>query len=311
MTHDDAMRYLTEKHPGADIKYIGSGTDSTAFRVDGRVFRFPHNTTDIYDKEAAVCDLIRERVSVPVPRIEIIHDGDVFCVAHEMIQGGKWSWHKFMWQPARQRRLADSCARFLAELHSIDATTAMRTVPALREQIPFCDFSDVADYFKRFMSPRQMRVFQKNYERIIGAAVPSCDMRLVHMGLKGPNSVVGADGVLCGVFDFGSCGIYERWRDLELFYLAKNAALYRRVRKTYARLSGRLIPRGRIEDLAVIEFLWRKRLYPKGQFEPRNDHFMMKNIAAALTRFYGLPRCFYWFVYMGLSMRCRRTGKRA
>ncbi len=311
MTRDDAELYLRRKYPGADIKYIGHGTDSTAFRVGNRVFRFPHNGTDIYDKEMAVCDFIRYSVSVPVPRIEVIRDGGVFCVAHEMITGRKWSWHKFQFHPIRQRRLADSCARFLADLHGCDAVRAAREIPALQENIPFCDFDEISDFLAGFMSPRQMRVFRRNYERIIKAPVLARDMVIVHMGLKGPNSVVDKDGNLCGVFDFGSCGVYERWRDLELFYLGKNGPLYRRVRRMYARYSGVRVPRGRIEDLAVIEFLWRKRLFPNGTFAPRGDHFIMKNIAAALNRFYGLPRWMYWGIYLGMSRRRRRLGKGA
>lgn len=300
MTFDEAQKWLALKFPSESVKFIGSGSDSVAFRVGTRVFRFPHSHADIYKTEAAICDFVRPNISVPIPKIEIFNEDGVQCVAHEMIMGEKWSWHRFQFQPARQRRLADSLARFLAQLHGCDARRALRQIPALRDSVPFCTFDEVSDFLGQYMSPRQLRVFRRNYERIIGAPIDADDMTIVHTGLKGPNSVADKTGALCGVFDFGNAGVYERWRDFELFYLGHNAALYRGVCRAYERYTGRPVPRRRIEDLAVIEFLWRKRVFPGGHFAPRTGHFMRKNIAMALTRFYHLPRWLWWPVYMSL-----------
>lgn len=301
MTRDAAQKWLSKKFTGSPIKYIGSGTDSDAFKVGTRVFRFPRGGAGIeeYKTEAAICDFIRPAISVPVPKIEIMDADGAWCVAHEMIMGNKWSWHKFQFKPRAQRRLAESLGRFLAELHGVDAKAAARKIPALRDAIGFCKFSEVSDFLAQYMSPRQLQRFQRNYERIIGAGAAD-DMAIVHMGLKGPNSVVDGRGALCGVFDFGNAGIYERWRDFELFYLGGNRALYRGVRRAYARHAGIRVPTRRVADLAVIEFLWRKRVFPGGKFSPRTGHFMRKNIATALARFYGLPRWMWWPVYVGL-----------
>lgn len=292
--------YLAKKFPSESVKYLGSGSDSTAFRVGARVFRFPHSNADIYRLEAAICDFVRPNISVPIPKIEILNAGGIQCVAHEMITGDKWSWHRFQFRPLAQRRLADSLAHFLAQLHGCDAHMASQKIPALRDSVPFCTFDEVSDFLGQYMSPRQLRTFRRNYERIIGAPIDDADMTIVHMGLKGPNSVVDSTGALCGVFDFGNAGVYERWRDFELFYLGHNNALYRGVCRAYEKYTGRPVPRNRIQDLAVIEFLWRKRIYPGGRFAPRTGHFMRKNIAMALTRFYHLPRVLWWPVYMTL-----------
>lgn len=307
MSKEEIQAYLEKKFPGEKVKYVGAGTDSTAFKVGGKICRFPHNRADVYKMEAALCDFIRPNISVAIPKVTIVRDGEYTFAVHEMITGGKWSWHKFSWSPRRQRNLSRTYARFLAELHGVDTAGLRRAVPAMAATVPYCDLDEISDFLSRFMTPGQMRCFRKNYERIVGAPVKDEDIVFVHMGLKGANSVVADDGALCGVFDFCSGGLYERGRDFVLSYLGRNAGMFRAVLREYNELTGGRAPSAaRVKDLAVIEFLWRRRLFPNGVFQPRNDHFIMKNIAVALARFHRLPKPLYWFIYARMLRRLRR-----
>lgn len=310
MSRDEIQQFLEKKFPGKTVKYVGCGTDSTAFKVGDRICRFPHNSADVYKMEAELCNFIRPNISVDIPNVEIVSDGGAVFAIHKMIQGGKWSWHKFSWHPRRQRNLSRSYARFLAELHGVDAASLQRRIPELRESVPYCDIDEISDFLARFMTPGQLRFFRKNYERITGAPVAPSDMVFIHMGMKGANSVVGDDGAICGVFDFCSGGVYERWRDFVLVYLGRNARMFRQVRREYGKLTGLRPDAGRIADLAVIEFLWRRRLYPNGVFAPRNDHFIKKNIAVALTRFHRLPKKMSWIIYARMSLHDRIVAHR-
>ena len=301
--------YLEKKFPGEKVKYVGAGTDSTAFKVGTKICRFPHHgVVDIYETESALCDFIRPNIATPIPAVKIVRDGKMVFAVHEMITGGKWSWHKFSWAPRRQRNLSRTYAQFLAQLHSVDAKKLARHVPAIAEHIPYCDLDEISDFLARFMTPDQMRCFRKNYERIVNAPVAPDDMVFVHMGLKGANSVVADDGSLCGVFDFCSGGIYERGRDFVLSYLGRNASMFRTVLREYNKLTGGHAPTAaRVKDLAVIEFLWRRRLFVNGKFCPRNDHFIMKNIAVALAHFHHLPKPLYWAIYLRMKRRLRHA----
>lgn len=305
MTVEEIKQFLSVRFPDEKVSFIGSGSDSNAFKVGDRICRFVFRGREMYEKEAEVCDAVRPFISVPIPKIELVEDGDIFYVVHKMICGNKWSWHKFAWSPRKQRNLADSLARFLAQLHGVDKSMLLANVPALARPIPYIDFSDVTDYFEMFLSPRQINFFQKNYHRIISAPVADTDMVLVHLGLKGVNSVVDCDGNLCGVFDFGNCGIYERGRDLVLMSLSRNRRLYNRFLKTYCKLSGASVDKNRIADLAVIEFLWAKRWYAGDRFFRLGRHFVKRNLTAALGRFYGVPKCLHWVIYARMCLRER------
>ncbi len=304
-TVDEIKQFLSDKFPGQKVSFIGSGSDSVAFKVGTRIFRFSFRGSAIYQKEAAICDYIRPYISVPIPKIEVNPDSNPPYAAHEMIMGEKWSWHKYSWHPRRQKNLARSYAEFMAQLHSVDITGLTKAVPQLRENAPYIEFKKVEKYFAPYLSQRQIKFFEKHYNRIVNAPIATKDMVLVHLGVKGVNSVVDANGNLCGVFDFCNCGIYERSRDFVLMSLSRNRALYRDFRKHYNRISGIKISRARVTDLKAIEFLWEKRWVCDGVMYPMSGRFFKKNIATALVRFHKLPRFFEWFVFAQMSIRAR------
>ncbi len=302
MTVSEIQDFLARKYKNTDIKFIGAGSDSYAFKVGKLVCRFSMRDKDIFIKESQVCDFIRPYISVNIPKIEIHSIPGMFYVSHEMITGNKWSWHKFSYQPRRQNNLARGCAEFLAQLHGINTAALLRAIPELRSGIPYIDFSVVRDSLSRFMSPGQLSFFEKNYRRIITAPVKESDMVLVHLGLKGANSVTDDDGNLSGVFDFCNCGIYERGRDLVLMSLSRNRPLYRAFIKEYEKRSGVRVDKKRVNDLRAVEFLWQKRWFYNGQFCPLNDRFLKKNIAGALARFHKLPRFAAGVIYARLML---------
>lgn len=289
MTAQEITAFLEKVYPGQKVKFLGHGSDSMAFRVDGRVFRFSDKDISIYAKEAAVCQFLRDYITCEIPDIEIVsRDGFQYAV-HKMLTGDAWSWHKFSFSPARQRNLARSAARFLGQLHGVNTDDLIRAVPAVRDSVPYIDFDLVEPYLARFMTAHQMRRFRRIYNQIVNAPVNPTDMVLVHLGLKGANSVIFPDGNLKGVFDFGNCGIYERGRDLVLFSLSRNRRLYNEFLREYQKVTGVRISRRRIRDLALVEFLWAKRWYVDGVFTPLGPRATRRNVCMVLMRFYHLP----------------------
>ncbi|MDR0726734.1 MAG: aminoglycoside phosphotransferase family protein [Rickettsiales bacterium] len=302
MNYKTAYGFLINKYDAKDIKFLGAGSDSFAFKVHDQVYRFPKTNKNIYQKEADVCRVIKKDISVEIPEIEIHQEGDVSYAVHKMLMGGNWSWHKFSFKPRKQQKLAKSCAKFLAQLHSVDVPALVKAVPELKQNVPYMKFKDVEQYFIPYLSPRHMKAFKKNYEKIINQKIAGKDMVLVHFGLKGPNSVVNPDGSLRGVFDFCNCGIYERSRDLVTLALSKNKPLYRTFLSEYKKLSGAKVSRKRIMDLAKIEFLWAKRWLREGKIHPLGDRFLKSNITNALAHFYGVPKFMRWWLALRISM---------
>ena len=287
MTHDEIRAYLVKQNPGKSIKFIGSGSDSEAFCVDGYVYRFPHSATVLaqYKTESALCDFLRDKISVPIPQITI-HDVAVCYAKHKMIAGKKWRWHTFIFHPIKQNNLADGIARFFAEIHGAD----IHEIETDTKQFNYVAFDDIAARIAPFLSKHAMRRFHKKYNNIVGKRVAESNIVMCHMGLKGANSVIDNDGNIVGVFDFGNTGAHERWRDFGVVYMGDNKRLYSRVLHKYEQITGMTCDRSRIADVAAIEHFSRKRWFcDDGSAIPLTDKRITKYLSEAMVRFYHMP----------------------
>ena len=300
MTIDEMFEYLVKNNPNEKVKFIGSGTDSDAFRVGDLVCRFPHSADvfNEYSKESKVCDFVRNAISVPIPNIKL-HDGDVQFAQHKMILGKKWRWHAFMFHPIKQRRLANGIARFFAELHSVDVSKFNQK----SDKFAYVKFDDIADRISPFLSKHQMKFFREKYNSVINKPISKSDIVMCHLGIKGGNSVIDENGNLIGVFDFGNASCNERWRDLGVIYMANNERLYRAVLREYERLTGIKCDRKRIADVGSLEHFVHKRWFADdGSVLNMNDHKIKKYLAQGLVRFYHLPFRFRRILFHMMSL---------
>ena len=288
---------------GAPVKYIGSGTDSDAYVVGEYVYRFPHNAHVFkqYQREAKICDLARAAVHVAVPKIEVAEKAGVQYSKHKMIMGKKWRWHMFSWRPIKQAHLADSLARFMADLHGANVSRARDELKS-SDRFEYVDIEKIIPLISSFLTARGLRFFIKKYNSIVNAPVPADDMVLCHMGLKGLNSVVDDSGNLVGVFDFGNAGVHERWRDLGVIFTGKNMRLYKMVLRRYCKYAGVKYRKHRIEDLASIEHFAQKRwMNPDGTLLNLDAARIKKYLAHARALFYHMPMSFRRVLYLTMS----------
>lgn len=298
---DDFLKTVSD---GAPVKYIGSGTDSDAYVVGEYVYRFPHsaNVFAQYVRESTCCDLARTVVHVAVPKIEIGEKSGIQYSKHKMIMGKKWRWHTFSWHPIKQARLADSIARFFADLHSADVSSVVDEL-GRSDNFEYVDINKIIPKISPFLGARALRFFMQKYNNIVGMRVPATDMVLCHMGLKGLNSVVDEDGRLIGVFDFGNAGVHERWRDLGVIFTGKNACLYKKVRRLYCKYAGVKCRHHRIEDLASVEHFTKKRwLNPDGSLRDLDANQVKRYLAHARALFYHMPMWYRRVLYLTMSL---------
>jgi len=300
MTIDEKQAYLVKNNPNKKVKFIGSGSDSDAFRVGDVVCRFPHSETVLkqYEKEAKICDFVRHAITVPIPNIEI-HSGAVQFAQHKMIMGNRWRWHSFMLKPIKQHRLAKSLAQFFAELHSVDVSNFNHNF----DGFSYVKFDEIANRIAPFLSKRQMKFFAKKYNNVINKHVDDHDIVMCHLGVKGLNSVIDDEGNLVGVFDFGNACCNERWRDLGVIYMANNKRLYNDMLRQYEKLTGIKCNRGRIADLGSLEHFVRKRWFNEDGSEFNvSERRIKKYLAQALVRFYHLPLRFKRVLFCIMSL---------
>lgn len=296
--------FLTSIADGATVRYIGSGTDSDAYAVGEYVYRFPHNDAAFlqYKREKQICDLVRSAVSVAIPKIETCEQSGFKYSKHKMIMGRKWHWHIFSFRPIKQARLADSIARVLSELHSVDVSGLSRQAPEA-DNFQYIDIDKIIPQIKPFLNARTLRFFVKKYNSIVQKPVPASDMVLCHMGLKGANSVVDDAGRLVGLFDFGNAGVHERWRDLGVIFTGKNKRLFRMVRRRYCKYAGVAYRRNRIEDLASVEHFAKKRWEsPDGKLRDLSDKQTKKYLANAFATFCNIHMRWRRVIYLQFSL---------
>ena len=288
MNVEQIIKYLSEKYNTTNIKYIGSGSDSMAFKMDDDyIIRFLKSENNVYENEKQICDFISKYISVEIPHIEIVKSDGYTFSKHKMIKGNAWSWHSFTFNRKKQQNLAKSLAKFMAELHSIPTTKIQKNL----ENSPYMDIKKVIPHIRPNLTKHQLKFFIKKYDQIINKTPNKSDMVLCHLGIKNANSVIDDNGALCGVFDFGNCGIYERWRDLSVIYSFRNYRLYKMIARTYTEYTGIKVDHKRVADLAYFEWLSQKRWYSKDKFTPKKDY--SKVLASTFGHFYKLP----WIIH--------------
>lgn len=288
MTIEQTINYLSKKYATTNIKHIGGGSDSQAFVLDNEyIIRFLTNKNNVYENEKQICDFISQYISIETPRIEIVKSDGYTFSKHKMIKGNAWSWHSFTFNHKKQQNLANSLAKFMAELHSIPVKDLQNNI----QNSPYMDIEKIIPYISPNLTKHQLEFFTKKYDQIINKTPNKSDMVLCHLGIKNANSVVDDSGALCGIFDFGNCGIYERWRDLAVIYSFRNYRLYKAVARAYTKYTGIKVDHKRVADLAYFEWLSKKRWYNKDKFTPRKDY--SKVLASTFGHFYKLP----WIIH--------------
>ena len=300
MTKQEINAYLVKHCPNTEIKFIGAGSDSYAFCVGEYVYRFPRYDVVLsqYEKEARLCNFLRDATSVLIPNIEIQYKPISFA-KHKMILGNKWHWHSLALFPIKQMRLARSIARFFAEIHTVNISKFKLE----SERVDYVEFNELSKMIAPFLSKRQLNFFKKKYNKIINRRIPKNDMVMCHMGFKGQNSVIDNKGNLVGVFDFGNAGIHERWRDLSVVRKGGNKWLYRQVVRHYEKLTGIKCDRARIADLGSIEHFIYKRWFHEDGTPRLSDTRIKTYLSRTLVCFYHLPTCCTSILYAWMTVR--------
>ena len=305
MAIKEEQEYLVKHYPGKKVKFIGSGTDSDAFCVDGFVYRFPHNKTVAlqYEREAAICDYIRPLISVNVPKIEVRSESGLVYAKHRMIMGRAWDWRTFAFHPIKQKNMADGLARFFSQLHGCDLSESFRK-HIRANNFEYINLNDILPQISPFLSKWQLRFLTKMFNKVCNAPVQESDLVLCHMGIKGCNSVVDDNGNLIGVFDFGNTGVHERWRDFVLLFNGENTRLYKMVLRRYSKYTGIKYNCRRIRELAGIErFIYKRWFNQDGTVARMPAHRIKRYLSHVLVFFMHLPPCIRPLIHLEMTIR--------
>jgi len=305
MTKDEQQSFLTKLNPKQKIKFIGSGTDSDAYQVGEYVYRFPHNhgVAVQYEREAAICNHIKDAISVDTPVIQVLKKPGIIYAKHKMVMGNTWHQNTFAFHHSKQKNLADGLARFFAELHGCNLPQAFQK-KIKANNFAYVDIQDIVPIISPFLSRWQLRLITRKFNKIHKAKVDKSDMVLCHMGIKCGNAVIDDNGNLVGVFDFGNAGIHERWSDFVLLSTNKNKRLYKTISRRYAEYTGIKFNYRRVKDLAsIVRFVYKRWFNADGTLCNVPARRIKRYLSQSLVTFMHMPPFVRHIIYWEMTLR--------
>lgn len=184
---------------------IGSGQNSVAYELDGRILRLPRHCGAERDlvREAAALRAVRPLLPVPVSDLEVRRIDGQFVSLHAKILGEPLSDLTGL-RIGAQRVLAADLAAFLKALHSlpIDSVEAEPAEASLSEWNGLLAQCEAVAF--PLLSPDVVTGLRKRFSDFLATcdALPQC---LIH-GDFGTGNILVDRGRLSGVIDFSGCG---------------------------------------------------------------------------------------------------------
>lgn len=184
---------------------IGSGQNSVAYELDGRILRLPRHCGAERDlvREAAALRAVRPLLPVPVPDLEVRRIDGQFVSLHAKILGESLSDLTGL-RIGAQRVLAADLAAFLKALHSlpIDSVEAEPAEASSSEWNGLLAQCEAVAF--PLLSPDVVTGLRKRFSDFLATcdALPQC---LIH-GDFGTGNILVDRGRLSGVIDFSGCG---------------------------------------------------------------------------------------------------------
>lgn len=175
------------------MTYLGQGWDSTAELIDGWVERRPRRPEigPQLVRESVVMPWLAPRLPLPVP-VPVVVSREPLVVRHELVHGDELA----TWNAVQGRQLGE----FLLALHGVAVVEAVaRGVGS--PPVPL-------DRFRAEVLP-----LVPDQGDLLDAIAAAPVDTLVH-GDLGPEHVLGRDGVLTGVIDFGDVHVGDAAIDL-------------------------------------------------------------------------------------------------
>lgn len=247
-------------HPelaAASFTILTAGWDSVAVDVDDRqIFKFPRHANGAASlrREAALLDVIRPAVTLPVPALQLI-ETPVLHSRHAKLAGSFLLPEVYaQLATAERQRLGETLGQFYAELHAIDSQPLH-----LAGAKPVETWMDAVTIRERAwpLLPPEMRGWAdaalEDWQALppdpIGSTYGFFDGHSWNMAFNA------ATGRLNGVYDFGDSGFGPLHQ--EFIYSNLIAPdLTARIVASYERHTGRRLDRARILLLSDIHRLW-------------------------------------------------------
>lgn len=191
------LKYL-KGQPYSSVCLIGEGWSSVAFQADDFIIRFPKHDLQDYIKEKEICDFLRDKTNVLLPRTELCR-GEIPYVRHKKIGGYDWNLMTIDKLSAKELTLlAKDIALFFHEIHQQKTKYIAPTfVPVTPD--------DINNAFMNGLDGHLLQELLDIYKNTTLNPVQSSS--LIHGDFSYENSTLDKNNRLYGVFDWCNSGM--------------------------------------------------------------------------------------------------------
>lgn len=274
--------FLAEQFPDAKIEFADEGWGSIAFWVDDNVVRFPKKGIENYIRESQIMDVVRGKLSQPIPKISIVTDARFPYSIHKKLTGNSWDIEKIenLAPPVRNQFIRD-CAEFLASVHAIDTDEIKNNVQNLDgENVPKVTLAQLESYLDGEFSTDEIHALYAKYEKIFNQE--NKDLVFVHTDFRGANSVVNDEFRLIGVFDWGNANIGTRAGEFQAMYKPEYTQFMNDLLHEYAMQSGVSVDINDVKDsmlcTTVCSLWWLNNHNEMSEMKPQEMKQLTDNL---------------------------------
>jgi hypothetical protein len=233
-------------YPNEPVKLLVEGGMSYAFEVENKIVRIARNEfakQDYYKEEKILQHLQNVIKTVEVPNMKVI-EVPFFHTIHKKLDGLFWNGNVYNKKTEKEKdSLANDCALFFAELHSVNVSNINLELPEIR---PIQQ--DVESYLSNYLSTKEIDKILQHIEVLYNLQ----DKLLIHNDFYPPNFFIDDNYRLKCVFDFARacyCNYNFEFRKI-LSYEEGEHILFERIVKFYEQITSRKID---VEIIKIID----------------------------------------------------------
>ncbi len=240
----------------ASFALLTAGWDSVAVDVDDRlIFKFPREQEDVdaLRREAAILDVVRTRITMPVPDLTFFDNPRPFS-RHTKLLGDHLVSAQYERLPElAKQRLAEDIAHFYAELHVIEPALLQAAGALPMDQWP--DPNVILAGVQPYLTRLQLLKASQTLDAWAQLSTDSYGTTFGFFDGHGWNMAFDHERQrLNGMYDFGDAGFGELHEEF-MYTSFISPELTSRVITQYEQLTGRQIDRKRVAILTGVLLL--------------------------------------------------------
>ena len=240
------LQYLKDQRY-SKVRLIGEGWSSVVFQADDCIIRIPKHGLQDYKKEQEICNLLRNKVSVLLPRTELC-SGEITYIKHKKIRGCNWTQKTInKLSDTEVSLLASDIACFLCTIHQ------QKTKYIAPSFIPI-KLQDLSDTFMCVLDNQLLKEMLDIYKNV--TVHPTKSYSLIYGDFSCENTTLTRNNRLYGVFDWCNSGMGDSLFDFVNLYIFFPRYFVSKIINKYQELSNTKFDFSQLKKLYLLRSIY-------------------------------------------------------